>query len=176
MNEVQTIKLKNGSSATLRPAGVNDAKGIVGTIRSSSEERSSLILEMHGKHIGSERAFIEGFDWANNLLLVAVSDDNVVGCLAALNVSEWEDRAARVVEVGLHIREGFRGEGLGSSMISYAIEWARSKNYRKMTTSIFTNNRRSASLFTRHDFKEVAAKNIQATSSSFNKIILLRML
>ena len=52
MNEVQSIKLKNGSTVTLRPAKGEDAKGITETIRSSSDERSSLILEMHGKHIG----------------------------------------------------------------------------------------------------------------------------
>ncbi|MBI5846974.1 MAG: GNAT family N-acetyltransferase [Nitrospirae bacterium] len=176
MNEVQSFKLKNGSAVTLRPAAGDDAKGIVGTIRSTSEERSSLILEMHGKNIGSERAFIEGLDRRNNLLLVAVSDDTVVGCLAALNASDWEDRSVRVVEVGLHLRDGYRGEGLGSAMLSYAVEWARSKNFKKMMTSIFTSNRRSASLFTRQGFNEVAEKNIRTTSTSLNKIILQRML
>ncbi|MBI5076040.1 MAG: GNAT family N-acetyltransferase [Nitrospirae bacterium] len=176
MNEVQSIKLKNGSAVTLRPAKGEDAKGIVETIRSSSEERSSLILEMHGKHIGSERKFIERLDRDNNLLLIAVSDDKVVGCLAAFKASEWEDRLARAVEIGLHLRDGYRGGGLGSAMLSYAVEWAKSKGFKKMMMSIYTNNKRSASLFTRQGFSEVAAKNIQTSSSSLNKIILMRPL
>jgi len=176
MNEVRSINLKNGSTVMLRPAKGEDAKGITETIRSSSEERSSLILEMHGKHIGSERKFIEGLDRANNLLLVAVADDKVVGCLAALRATEWEDRLARVVEVGVHLRDGYRGSGLGTAMLSYAVEWARSKTFKKMITSILTNNKRSATLFTRQGFSEVAAKNIKTTGSSMNKIILMRTL
>lgn len=176
MNEVQNIKLKNGGAVTLRPARGEDARGLVETIRSSSEERSALILEMHGKHIGSERTFIDGLDRVNNLLLVAVSDDKVVGCLAALNISQWGDHQDRTVEIGLHLRDGYRGSGLGSAMLSYSVEWAKSKNFNKMMTSIFTNNKRSASLFTRQGFNEVAAKNIQTTSSSLNKIILARLL
>ncbi len=176
MKEVQSIKLKDGSSVTLRPAKAEDAKGIVETIRSTSEERSALILEMHGKHIGSERKFIEGLDRANNLLLVAISDDKVVGCLAALRSTEWEDRLARVVEVGVHLRDGYRGSGLGSAMLTYSVEWARAKTFKKMITSILTTNNRSAALFTRQGFSEVAAKNIQTTGSSMNKIILMRSL
>ncbi len=177
MNDVQTIKTKSGTAVTLRPATAEDAKGISEAVRSSAEERSSLIIEMHGRNMGAERQFIEGLNRQDNLLMVAVADTRVIGCLAAFRITNWENSALRTVEVGLHLRDGYRGSGIGSAMLAYAIEWARDHRFNKMVTNIFTTNKRSAGLFTRHGFAEVASRDIQASSSTgLNKLLLARNL
>ncbi len=160
MKPVQTFTAKNGAEITIRPAEPEDSCEIIDTIRSKALERSYVLMEQYGSGEDSEKDFIGGLDREKNLLIVAASDEDVIGCLAALQAGGGrQEETAHILHVGLHLREAFRGLGIGSKMLDYAIKWAKEKGYRKLEASIFTINRRSLTLFRKAGFREEGVRH-----------------
>lgn len=155
MEAVRTCRTKKGDEITIRPAGPEDSCEIIDTIRSSAKERSYVLMEQYGLEIASEIKYISDLDRLHNLLIVASIGVEVVGCLAALQ-ADGGKRAekAHILNVGLHIREAYRGMGIGSLMLAYAIDWARETGFKKMEASIFTTNKRSIKLFSNAGFTQ----------------------
>jgi RimJ/RimL family protein N-acetyltransferase len=162
MKQVKTFKAQNGEEITLRPGEVLDSCGILDTIRSTALERSYILMDHYGKKIESEKQYISSLDRSKNLLMVAVAGDSVVGCLAALqaDAGRWES-TAHILHVGLHLKESYRGIGIGSEMLAYAEAWARERGFRKLEASIFTGNKRSLRLFNRAGFAEEGIRKIR---------------
>jgi RimJ/RimL family protein N-acetyltransferase len=162
MEQVKTFKAKNGEEIILRTGEVVDSCGILDTIRSTALERSYILMDHYGKKIESEEQYISGLDRSKNLLMVAVAGDNVVGCLAALqaDAGRWES-TAHLLHVGLHLRESYRGLGIGSEMLAYAEAWALERGFKKLEASIFTGNKRSLRLFNRAGFAEEGVRKIR---------------
>jgi RimJ/RimL family protein N-acetyltransferase len=179
MREVQTFTAGDGSKITLRPAESGDSCEILDTIRSNALERSYILMEQYGKDAPSERDFIESLDRDKNLLIVAVSDLEIVGCLAALQADGGQrDETAHILHVGLHLREERRGLGIGSKVLSYAVNWAKEKGFRKMEASIFTPNRRSLHLFKKAGFKEegIRKHRIRIGSDFIDEVLVGKIL
>lgn len=162
MAQVKLFRAKDGEEITLRPAEVEDSCEIIDTVRSSALERSYVLMEQFGKNTESEKEYISGLDRSRNLLMVAVAGNNVIGCMAALqaDAGRWES-TCHVLHVGLHLKEAFRGLGIGSEMLAYAEAWAIERGYMKMEASIFTGNKRSLHLFNRAGFKEEGVRKLR---------------
>jgi len=155
MRPVQAFFAKNGTEIILRPAESEDSCEIIDTIRSNALERSYVLMEQYGKDTQSEKDYIGGLDREKNLLLVAVAGDDVIGCLAALQADAGRrNETAHILHVGLHLREAYRGLGIGSKMLAYAVKWAKESGFRKLEASIFTTNRRSLKIFKKAGFRE----------------------
>jgi RimJ/RimL family protein N-acetyltransferase len=162
MEQVKTFKAKNAEEITLRPAELADSCEIIDTVRSAALERSYVLMEQYGKNIESEREYIGRLDRGKNLLMVAVSGINVVGCLAALQADGGgREATAHILHVGLHLREAYRGMGIGSEMLAYAEAWAKEHGFKKIEASIFTGNKRSLNLFARAGFKEEGVRKLR---------------
>ncbi len=155
MEAVRMNVSKNGEEIMIRPAEPEDSCEIIDTIRSSASERSYVLMEKYGKDIASEIADISALDRRKNLLIVAAAGVEVIGCLAALQADGGKrEETAHVLHVGLHLREAYRGVGIGSQMLAYAIEWAQEVGFNKLEASIFTTNKRSIKLFSNAGFTE----------------------
>jgi len=162
MEQVTIFKARNGEEITLRPAEIVDSCEIIDTVRSAALERSYILMEQYGKNIESEKEYISRLDRGNNLLIVAVAGVNVIGCLAALQADAGRREAtAHILHVGLHLREAYRGLGIGSEMLAYAEAWAKEGGFKKLEASIFTGNKRSLHLFSRTGFKEEGVRKLR---------------
>lgn len=162
MQEIQKFLAKNGEEITLRPAVPEDAEEILIAVRTTSPERSYVMMEQYGKDKESEIKYISELDRQNNLLLVVSANNSIVGSLAALQAdSGYSPQTAHILNVGLHIIEKYRGLGIGTQMLKYSIEWARDHAFKKMTASIFTTNKRSLHLFRKVDFTEECIRRNQ---------------
>ncbi len=160
MKPVQAFIAKNGTEIVIRPAEPEDSCEIIDTIRSKALERSYVLMEQYGSAADSEKDYIGGLDREKNLLIVAVAGHDVIGCLAALQAGGGRrEETAHILHVGLHLREAFRGLGIGSKMLGYAVKWAKEKGFRKLEASIFTMNRRSLKLFTKAGFREEGVRH-----------------
>lgn len=162
MQEVRKFSAKNGEEITLRPAAPDDSSAIMSTVRSISPERSYVLMEQYGKDEKSAREYILGMDRQNNLLLVAIANNAVIGCLAALQADYGRrPRSAHILNVGLHLIEAYRGLGIGTGLLDYAIGWAREHGFKKLTACIFTKNKRSLHVFSKAGFKEECIRQKQ---------------
>ena len=159
MQEERKFTVGDGEEVTLRPAVPDDSEGIINTLKSSSVERSYVLMEQYGRDRQSESSFIGEIDHHKNLILVAVAGGSIVGSLSALQ-DEGRSllQSPHVLNVGLHVREPYRGKGIGSQMLKYAIEWAEEQGFRKLTACIFTTNKRCLHLFGKAGFKQECVK------------------
>ena len=162
MEETRTYKAENGEMITLRPGIPDDAAEILNTVSSTSLERSYILMEHFGKDQESKKNYITTMDRDHNLLLVAVAGSMVIGSLAALQADRGErPQTAHVLNVGLHLKQQYRGIGIGSEMLRYMIEWAREHGFKKLVARIFTINKRSLHLFTHAGFTEEGVRKKQ---------------
>ncbi len=160
MQEIWDFPAKNGVTVTLRPAASADAAGIISTLKSPAEERSYVLMEHFGFSTAAESNYIEVMNSEKNLLLVAIQSGEVIGILGAFQASGGcRPETSGCLEIGLHIKDTFRGLGIGSRMLSYAIEWAREHGFKRLQACIFTTNMASLSVFKKCGFDEQSSKS-----------------
>jgi L-amino acid N-acyltransferase YncA len=179
MQTEMTFTATDGTAVTLRPARTDDSCSIIDTVRSNAMERSYVLMEHYGKDVESEREYIGGLDSARNLLIVAATGDEVVGCLAALQADAGRrPETAHILQVGLHLREAFRGLGIGRHLLDYAMAWAVEKGFKKLEANIFTTNKRSLSMFMKAGFVEegVRRNRIQVGREFVNEVLMGKLL
>ncbi len=179
MEEVKKFRAKNGEEITIRSAEPEDSCEIIDTIRSNAVERSYVLMEQYGKSTASERAYISGLDRSKNLLVVAAAGVEVIGCLAALQADDGKRaETAHIAHVGLHLKEAYRGIGIGAHMLSYAVEWAQQAGFRKLEASIFTTNKLSLRVFGKAGFTEegVRHKRIRIGSEYIDEVLMGKVL
>ncbi|HEY5998722.1 MAG TPA: GNAT family N-acetyltransferase [bacterium] len=177
MREILSYRLPDATQVTLRPAGPEDAAGIIAAVRSRSDERSYVLMEIYGKDAAAERAYLEKLDRSRNLFLVAVVAGKVVGVLALLDMplcAAKGDAAA----AGVHLVPEWRGHGIGSTMLRYAVRWAVAHGFKRIEADIFTANDRSLHLFRNARFHEEPCqrRSVQVGARKINEVVLTRRL
>jgi len=177
MREVLTYRLPDATKITLRSARPDDAAAIIAAVRSSSQERSYVLMEVYGKDAPSQRAYIEQLDAEHNLFLVATVNEQLVGILALLDFLVCS-LPGPCLSVGVHIVRDWRGRGIGSAMLRYALRWAKEHRYHRLEADIFTTNERSVHLFDKAGFREVPGRrrSVQVGVQQINEVILARSL
>ena len=179
METERKFKAKNGQEMTIRPAQTGDSCAIIDTVRSNANERSYVLMEHYGKDVDSEKEYISELDGTKNLLIVAETDGEVVGCLAALQADGGKrPETTHLIHLGLHLREAFRGLGIGTHLLDYAVTWAVEKGYKKLEANIFTTNKHSLGMFTKAGFAEegVRKNRIQVGRELINEVLMGKVL
>jgi RimJ/RimL family protein N-acetyltransferase len=179
METIRTFAAKNGTTITIRPAEQDDSCAILDTVRSNANERSYVLMEQYGKDSASEREYIGSLDGARNLLIVAAAGNDVIGCLAALQEdSGIRIETAHILHIGLHLKERFRGLGIGANLLDYSIEWARETGFKKLEANIFTTNQRSLGMFKKAGFVEegVRQNRIRMGSDFISEVLMGKVL
>jgi len=179
MDTQRKFTAKGGLEVTIRPAQADDSCAIIDTVRSNAMERSYVLMEHYGKDVEAEREYISGLDSAKNLLIVAATGEEVVGCLAALQADGGRrPETTHILHVGLHLREAYRGLGIGRYLLDYAINWAVEKGFKKLEANIFTTNKHSLGLFTKAGFAEegIRKNRIQVGRELINEVLMGKLL
>jgi L-amino acid N-acyltransferase YncA len=159
MEQIRKFLIKDNKEITLRPAGPGDSEGIIKALKSFAPERSYVLMEQYGKGIESEKEYISAMDMGSNLLLVALLEESVIGILEALqSEGGYRPETSHVLDIGLHIKEEFRGLGIGLRMLEYTDDWAREHGFKKLEASVFTTNKRSLNLFRKSGFSQECTK------------------
>jgi RimJ/RimL family protein N-acetyltransferase len=179
MQTLRRFAASNGLEVIIRPALPDDSCQIIDTVRSNALERSYVLMEQYGKDVESEREYISGLDDSKNLLIVAATGNEVIGCLAALQADAGKRRETEhILQVGLHLREPFRGLGIGPHLLDYCIEWARDRGFKKLEANIFTTNQRSLNLFKKAGFSEegVRKNRIRVGGEFISEVLMGKVL
>jgi RimJ/RimL family protein N-acetyltransferase len=179
MQTLRRLTARNGLEVIIRPARPEDSCQIIDTVRSNAMERSYVLMEHYGKDIDSEREYISGLDNDKNLLIVAETGNEVIGCLAALQADAGKRRETEhILQVGLHLREPFRGLGIGPHLLDYSIAWAHERGFKKLEANIFTTNQRSLNLFKKAGFTEegVRKNRIRVGKEFISEVLMGKVL
>jgi L-amino acid N-acyltransferase YncA len=179
MKEVDSFLARNGEEIIIRPAEPADSDQLADALRSSSSERSYVLMEQYGKDSDAAEKYISEIDRQKNMLFVATAAGKVVGGLAALQADGGKrPHSAHILNVGLHLIENYRGLGIGTRMLEHIIEWARDHGYRKLSANIFTTNKRSLHLFAKAGFSEecIRKKQIRIGREFIDEICMVKFL
>jgi GNAT superfamily N-acetyltransferase len=150
----------NGIEVVLRLATPADSGGIINTIRSPASERSYALMEQFGKTDEDEKKHISAMGSSRNLLIIASVAEEIIGVLCVLQAdSGCRPETAHGGDVGMHIKEGYRGLGIGSQMLKYAIEWARENDFSRLEACLFTVNMGSLNVFRKAGFDDECCKS-----------------
>jgi RimJ/RimL family protein N-acetyltransferase len=91
--------------------------------------------------------FLRIIDDRNALQLVAEVDGLLVGDL-------FVTRRFGVAELGMLVRDGHRGQGIGAALVYACIDWCRSSSVHKVTLTVFPHNAAAHALYRKCGFVE----------------------
>jgi len=124
--ESKIFKLKSGSDVKLRIATVSEAQKLLDLKRSYIKNTTSipLTLDEYPNDLEHEMKLIEKYNKSqNSLLLVAEYNDDFIGNID-LTGSE-RSKMSHTGMIGMGVKEEWRNQGLGKSLIEAVINWAR---------------------------------------------------
>lgn len=87
-------------------------------------------------------------NWELDGTMVAVADDEIVGELRV--EPSWFGYG----EIGMMVAAGWRGRGVGTALVSAAIDWARAQGMHKLSLSVFPHNAAAIALYRKFGFVE----------------------
>ena len=79
---------------------------------------------------------------------VAVAGDEIIGLLHV------EATGFGFGELGMLVARDWRGQGVGSALVTAAIDWARKRGLHKLSLSVFTHNEAAIALYRKFGFVE----------------------
>lgn len=89
-------------------------------------------------------------------LWIAEDEGEVIGWLSLSDFYDGRPAYHATVEIGIYIKEGYRGEGLGRRLLGEAIRRAPSLGIRTLTAGVFAHNEPSLRLFESFGFERWA--------------------
>ncbi len=89
-------------------------------------------------------------------ILVAEEEREVVGWLSLSDFYDGRPAYHATVEIGIYVREGYRGRGIGGRMLEETIRRAPELGIKTMTAGAFGGNEPSLKLFERFGFERWA--------------------
>ncbi len=146
--KVKVVNLKDGSEAIIRPLTKNDKDLLIEffenigfeTVKyfhpfSFTKEKAEEIIANIEK---TERFYIIGINEKNKILGIAYLDPFKPGSIARL---------------GIGIREDYRGLGLGTFLMSFLIDSAKSRGVNKIVLEVYADNCRAIALYCKFGFE-----------------------
>ncbi len=152
----ESTNLQDAGPVRIRPALVEDARRIVdylGTIlqdpMASIADLDEMMLDVHRQREHLRRVNSHPDAYA----LIAECGDNVIGFLSA--EPGRRRKINHVVEIGMSVREDWRGKGVGKALMEYVIQWAESReSISKITLNVFSENEAALKLYSGVGFVE----------------------
>lgn len=127
--------------------------------RSSAEDFDAWLalfeeVAAEGHWIGGEapldrewgrRSFDRAVDADNSVTFLAETDGLLVGRLGVT-------LAGGCADLGMMVRDGHRGQGIGSALMDACLDWCRDKDTHKVTLTVFPHNDRAIALYKKYGF------------------------
>ena len=145
-----TIRLRDGRAATIRPATEDDAAALQENINAVGAEIDFILTEGVGDDVEHEKEWLRHFDGTTSVLFVSLVDGRLVG-QADVHAGR-PPKETHVGTLGIAIREGYRDIGLGRALIDRCLEWMRDRQFRKASLEVFSTNTRAIALYKKLGF------------------------
>ncbi len=146
-------KLKGSSRAIVALETVDEVEEALKVVGKVAEEGLYLMEDgVDQKRIDFTRELVKN-NGQEVLFIVAKVEGKIVGCLDLVRYGRWP-KTDHVRYLDMAVLDGYRSMGIGSALMEYAIEWARSKGLEKILLEVFASNRRAFNLYKKYGFVE----------------------
>jgi RimJ/RimL family protein N-acetyltransferase len=145
---MKSILLKNGQTALLREAVIEDAAALLAYVKLVSGETDYLTFapDEFILSVSDEEVVLEKHrSTDNNIYLLALVEDNIVG---AINFSGGvRARIRHAGEFGVSVRKDYWDQGIGAALIRELIRWAQATRIiRKINLRVRSDHERAVYL------------------------------
>lgn len=151
---MKLVKLNDGKLIIIREAYKADAMKMVKYIDKISSESDNLTFGKgeFGINYEQEEIYIESISKQNNSLFIIAEDNGmIVGNLTFIGGKR--PRTAHAGEFGISVIKDYWGNGLGTELINYLMEWGKeTKIIRKINLRVRTDNTPAINLYKKMGF------------------------
>jgi RimJ/RimL family protein N-acetyltransferase len=140
------------STVSVRPAVAGDVDAIVDDVWAVAAEGRWIGTELPFDRDKRGSVFRDAI--ASDRAAVFVADDGgrIVGHIL-VNLASYG-----VADIGMAIVEGYRGQGIGTTLLDSAIGWARGAGAHKMYLEVWPHNQAALALYRKAGFEEEGRK------------------
>jgi len=149
---VSRFVTRDGQTVWLRPAIEEDAADFIQAVDSVAREEAYFIRSRFEKEVSQERAFIAGAKERGDLLLVAMVDGRLVGWVTLFRGRV--EFLRHTTELGMGVIQGFRGVGIGTGLMDYALKWSAEHGIEKVNLGVRASNGQARVLYRKFGFVE----------------------
>lgn len=173
---MKEIKLKNGKTAILRSPIKEDAQAMIDYLNIIGGESDFITFGKNefSMSVEAEQDYIErinSMDNSKNVLIII--EDEIVGIASITSVQK--ERMKHNGTLGISIRKKYWGIGLGSEIMTYLIDWAKSnKITKKINLLVREDNIRGIKLYEKFGFEKegLLKKDICVNGVYYNTIAM----
>ncbi|WP_290059119.1 GNAT family N-acetyltransferase [Paraclostridium bifermentans] len=173
---MKEIKLKNGKTAILRSPIKEDAQAMIDSLNIIGGESDFITFGKNefSMSVEAEQDYIErinSMDNSKNVLIII--EDEIVGIASITSVQK--ERMKHNGTLGISIRKKYWGIGLGSEIMAYLIDWAKSnKITKKINLLVREDNIRGVKLYEKFGFEKegLLKKDICVNGVYYNTIAM----
>lgn len=173
---MKEIKLKNGKTAILRSPIKDDAQAMIDYLNIIGGESDFITFGKNefSMSVEAEQDYIErinSMDNSKNVLIII--EDEIVGIASITSVQK--ERMKHNGTLGISIRKKYWGIGLGSEIMAYLIDWAKSnKITKKINLLVREDNIRGVKLYEKFGFEKegLLKKDICVNGVYYNTIAM----
>lgn len=167
-------KTKDGKEFKVRLATPDDYDVSIMTYASVASEKIYLNTEQTApdiKQTWEERWKVNGTE---RLFCVVEHKGKLTGGIV-LNPYSRSPKTSHVLELGMWLMKEYRGNGMGSAMLEYAIEWARQTiGVMKIVLGVWSTNIRALALYNKFGFHiEGCHRNIAKINEKYADEVLM---
>jgi len=145
------IQLKNGKRAIIRFAREEDAKQIIRKMEKIIRDENYLEEEPESLNdMEEEQHEIKKIKREGSLYAVVDIEGEIAGVLIFRRGRLEMNR--HIVNVRTWVTEKYRGQGLGSQMMEYGINWSKEQGVEKICLEVFSNNPTAVQFYKKYGF------------------------
>lgn len=151
---------KDGRTVQLRRAIDDDAADFVRAVDSVAREGVHFLRSRFEVDEDRERALLAEAVERGDLVLLAVENGSPTlgdtqGLAGWLTLFRARPEFLRhTCELGMGVLHGYRGLGIGSALIEYALQWAAQQRLEKVNLGVRASNERARALYLKFGFAE----------------------
>lgn len=173
---MKEIKLKNGKTAILRSPIKEDAQAMIDYLNIIGGESDFITFGKNefSMSVEAEQDYIERVNSMNNSKNVLIIIENEIVGIASIT-SVQKERMKHNGTLGISLRKKYWGIGLGSEIMAYLIDWAKSnKITKKINLLVREDNIRGVKLYEKFGFEKegLLKKDICVNSIYYNTIAM----
>ena len=152
--EERSVTLRDGTLALLRSPQPSDAEQLNAYLRLTSAETHFMVQECSQSTEAAQKRLQAMLDSERNFMLAAFIDGELVG---NCGVNEIADRLKmrHRASLGISIKKKAWGLGLGTVLISRALEQAKENGFTQVELGVFADNERAIYLYRKLGFTEM---------------------
>lgn len=152
----QQVTLKDGRRVVIRPSRLRDAESLLRNVNLIGREEVYILVDQVPPNLEEERRWLDTFDGVRTVLFVADADGEAIGSADCHGGTYVKTR--HVGGIGIAIRDGWRGVGLGRILMERILEWMRARGFKKAELAVFATNGRARQLYESLGFENEGIK------------------